>query len=118
MTPLDPRELKGAQLDLLGAWTDREEACPDWGCMCPDRPLVCPDRPLVRPDPERARTQTGTWSTVSAAGAFGGGFSYDGAVLFGLKVSKPKGTEEFDPAREEDVDTWLFQVDVYYHLYP
>ena len=43
---------------------------------------------------------------------------YDGAAASGPKVPKPKGPEEFDPARKRDVDTWLFQVDVYYHLFP
>jgi chemotaxis protein histidine kinase CheA len=31
---------------------------------------------------------------------------------------KPKSPEEFDPAKKKDVDTWLFQVDVYYQLHP
>ena len=30
----------------------------------------------------------------------------------------PKSPEEFDPAKKKDVDTWLFQVEVYYQLYP
>ena len=30
----------------------------------------------------------------------------------------PKSPEEFDPAKKRDVDTWLFQVEVYYQLYP
>ena len=92
MTPLDPRELKGAQFDLLGPWTGREEACPDWGCLCPDRPLLCPDRPLVRPDRPRTRTDPDRHldHCLGCRSVWGGVFS-DGAVACGLKVSKPKG---------------------------
>ena len=31
---------------------------------------------------------------------------------------KPKSPEEFDPAKKKDIDTWLFQVEVYYQLHP
>ena len=32
-------------------------------------------------------------------------------------ITKPKSPEEFDPARKRDVDTWLFQVDLYYRMF-
>ena len=38
--------------------------------------------------------------------------------LSGSHSLKPKRPEEFDPAKKKDVDTWLFQVEVYYQLHP
>ncbi len=41
-----------------------------------------------------------------------------GPPAAGPRAPKPKSPEEFDPARKRDVDTWLFQVDLYYLMFP
>ena len=46
-----------------------------------------------------------------------GGVLRTGGGSSGPKAPKPKSPEEYDPAMKRDVDTWLFQVDVYYALH-